>query len=51
MKKKEITPLTSEEKQTYCKQNVCHIFKKELNNDNEDNGIAFKKYCKIKYHC
>ena len=29
-KKKEITPLTSEEKETYCKQNVCHIFKKRI---------------------
>ena len=34
-KKKEIIPLTNEEKESYENQEICHIRKKEFNNDNK----------------
>ena len=42
-KKKEIIPLTKEEKESYEKQNVCYICGKEFSTD--------KKYCKVRDHC
>ena len=32
-KKKDMIPLTKEEEDNYNKENICHIFKKEFNND------------------
>ena len=51
MKKKEMIPLTNEETKSSHKQKVCHICKKEFSTDNEDNGIALKKYHKVRDHC
>ena len=33
--KKEMMPLTNEEKESYETQEICHIWKKEFNNDNK----------------
>ena len=33
--KKELTPLTNKEKESYENQEICHICKKEFNNDNK----------------
>ena len=41
--KKEMIPLTNEEKESYEKQEVCHICEKEFSND--------KKYRKVRDHC
>ena len=42
-KKKEMIPLTNEEKESYEKEEVCYICKKEFSID--------KKYCKVRDHC
>ena len=46
--KKEITPLTDEEDNSYEKQKVCYICKKEFNTDDDydddDNDDDNKKY-------
>ena len=43
-------PLTDNEIESYKKQNVCHIYKKEFfYNKNEKN--KFKLYQKVRYHC
>ena len=42
-KKKEMIPLTNEEKESYEKQKVCYICKKEFSTG--------KKYCKVRDHC
>ena len=48
---KEIIPLTKEENKSYLERKVCHIWKKEFSN-NDDNGIVFdKKYRKVRDHC
>ena len=36
MKKKEMIPLTDEENESYGKQKVCYICKKEFNSDEND---------------
>ena len=36
MKKKEMIPLTDEENESYEKQNLCYISKKEFNTDEND---------------
>ena len=36
--KKIITPLTKEEKDNYNKENICHICKKEFNNDTTESS-------------
>ena len=41
--KKEMIPLTDEEKESYEKQKVCYICEKEFSTD--------KKYCKVRDHC
>ena len=41
--KKEMIPLTNEEKESYEKQKVCYIFEKEFSID--------KKYRKVRDHC
>ena len=43
MKKKEMIPLTNEEKESYEKQKVCYICEKKFNTD--------KKYWKVRDHC
>ena len=48
--KKEMTPLTSEERNLQHNQKVCYICKKEFSTD-DDNGIPFnKKYLKVRDH-
>ena len=42
-RKKEMIPLTNEEKESYEKQKVCHIYRKEFNTN--------KKYRKVRDHC
>ena len=42
MKKKEIIPLTNEEKESYENQKICYICQEEFSTD--------KKYCKVRYH-
>ena len=46
MKKKEMIPLTKEEKKTHRRQKKCHICQKTFSTD--DNN---KKYHKVKDHC
>ena len=41
--KKEMIPLTNEEKGSYEKQEVCHICEKKISTD--------KKYRKVRRHC
>ena len=41
--KKEIIPLTNEEKESYEKQKVCYICEKEF--------ITYRKYCKVRDYC
>ena len=45
--KKEMIPLTNDEKKIHCKQKVCYICKKGFSNDDDDN----KKYFKIRDYC
>ena len=44
--KEDMTPLTNEEKESYENQKICHICKKEFNNDNKvrDNCHYTGKY-------
>ena len=44
--KKEMIPLTNEEKETHENQKICCICKKEFSTDNKD-----KKYHKFRDHC
>ena len=46
MKKKEIIPLTKEEKKIHREQNICYICKKRFSTDNDN-----KKYHKVRDHC
>ena len=48
--KKEMIPLTDEEKESYENQEVCHIYKKDFCND-EDNKKEFKLKRKVRDHC
>ena len=45
-RKKEMIPLTNEEKESYENQKNCHIYEKEFSTDNKD-----KKYHKVRDHC
>ena len=45
-KKKEIIPLTNKENESYEKQKVCHICKKEFSTDQNDKSV-FKLYHKV----
>ena len=47
-KKKDMIPLTKEEKDNYNKENICHICKKEFNNDTTESSSL---ECKVKDHC
>ena len=58
--KKEMIPLTDEENESYVKQKVCYICKKEFNTDENDKNEfntdendknALKLYDKVKDHC
>ena len=47
-KKKDMIPLTKEEKDNYNKENICHICKKEFNNDTtESSSLEYK----VRDHC
>ena len=46
--KKIITPLTKEEKDNYNKENICHICKKEFNNDTTESSSL---ELKVRDHC
>ena len=46
MKKKEMIPLTKEERKMHRQQKFCHIYKKEFSTGNNN-----KKYHKVKDHC
>ena len=48
--KKEMIPLTDEEKESYENQKVCYICEKELCTDKE-NKKEFKKMQKVRDHC
>ena len=48
--KKEIIPLTNEEKKSYEKQKVCYICEKEFSTD-KNNEEEYKLYKKVKDHC
>ena len=48
--KKEMIPLTNEEKETYENQKICHICEKEFCID-EDNKKEFKLKQKVRDHC
>ena len=50
MKKKEIIPLTNKENESYEKQKVCYIGKKEFSTDKNDKS-RFKVYHKFRDHC
>ena len=47
-KKKDMIPLTKEEKDNYNKDNICHICKKEFNNDTTESSSL---ECKVRNHC
>ena len=57
--KKEIMPVTDEENNSYKKQKVCFICKKQFNTDDDDddddddgdNDDDNKKYHKVRCHC
>ena len=44
--KKEVIPLTSEERKLHRKQKICYICKKEFSTD-----VDNKKYHKVRDHC
>ena len=48
--KKEMIPLTDKETESYEKQKVCYICKKEFSTDKNDKN-AFKLYHKVRDHC
>ena len=48
--KKEMIPLTDEEKESYENQEICHICEKEFCTD-ENNKKEFKKMQKVRDHC
>ena len=48
--KKEMIPLTDEETESYEKQKICYICKKEFSTDKNDEN-KFKKYHKVRDHC
>ena len=48
--KKDMIPLTDEEKESYENQDVCHICEKEFCT-NKNNKKEFKSYCKVRDHC
>ena len=48
--KKEMIPLTNEEKESYENQDVCYICEKEFCT-NKNNKKEFKSYCKVRDHC
>ena len=48
--KKEMIPLTNEEKESYENQYVCYICEKEFCT-NKNNKKEFKSYCKVRDHC
>ena len=50
MKKKEMISLTDKENESYEKQKVCHICKKEFSTDKNDKNV-FKLYHKVRDHC
>ena len=44
--------LTYEENESYLKQKVCHICKKEFFFDNDNSSEdMFIKYCRVRDHC
>ena len=47
---KEMIPPTHKENESYEKQNVCHICKKEFSTDKSDKN-TFKLYHKVRDHC
>ena len=47
-KKKDMIPLTKEEKDNYNKENICHICKKEFNNDTAESSSLERK---VRNHC
>ena len=48
--KKEMIPLTNEEKESYENQDVCYIYEKNFC-ANKNNKKEFKSYCKVRDHC
>ena len=50
MKKKEMILLTDKENESYEKQKICHICKKEFSTDKDDENM-FKLYHKVRDHC
>ena len=48
MKKKEMIPLTKEEKKIHREQKVCYICKKKKRFSTDDNN---KKFHNVRYHC
>ena len=48
--KKDMIPLTNEEKEFYEKQEVCYICEKGFGTDKNDKN-TFKLYHKVRYHC
>ena len=50
IKKKEIIPLTDKENESYEKQEVCYIYKKEFSTDKNDKNV-FRLYHKVRDHC
>ena len=47
-KKKDMIPLTKEEKDNYNKENICHICQKEFNNDTTESSSLERK---VNDHC
>ena len=47
-KKKDMIPLTKEEKDNYNKENICHICKTEFNNDTTESSSL---ELKVRDHC
>ena len=48
--KKEVIPLTNEEKEPYEKQKICYICEKEFCGD-KNNEKEFNLYHKVRDHC
>ena len=50
MKKKEMRPVTSEERKLHQKQKIFYICKKEFSTDDDDGIASNKKYHKVRDH-
>ena len=44
-------PLTVKERESYFKQEICHMSKKNITDINNRSEFMFIKYCRVRDHC